>query len=91
MFKHEQGDSWWSWKPINDGLYDGIAIEAIAVAPSDHVFISTGSGIYRSADGGESWSWSSDGLTAGGVLALAIIPAAYIFAGTNAGVFRAKY
>ena len=48
------------------------------------LFTSTEGGVFRSANGGESWHPYNRGLPAGGVAAFAINPAAHtVFAGTN--------
>jgi photosystem II stability/assembly factor-like uncharacterized protein len=50
----------------------------------------TDGGLYKSTDGGVSWTQITNGLTATGIYALLFDPASAstVYAGTNAGVFE---
>ena len=63
---HKTSDSGWTWKAMNAGLAS-LNVRSLAISPRDPqtVYLGTnGSGLYRSRDGGETWT------------ALPIVPAA---------------
>ena len=66
-----------SWVPVNSGLANGV-ITALAINPvsADTLYAGTnGGGVWKSVNGGNSWTPASNGLPAGGVVsALAINP-----------------
>ena len=65
------------------GPYGGTVISVLAVS-DDRVFAGTeGGGLYRSADGGDTWTATE--LKTGSVLALAVSEGGEFFAGTRAG------
>ena len=65
------------------GPYGGTVISVLA-ASDDRVFAGTeGGGLYRSADGGD--TWTATALKTGSVLALAVSEGGEFFAGTRAG------
>jgi ligand-binding sensor domain-containing protein len=65
---------------------------ALAVEPrSGTVFAGTADGVFRSPDGGESWTAMNAGLANLAVTSLAIDTAAgVLYAGTEAGVFTSR-
>jgi photosystem II stability/assembly factor-like uncharacterized protein len=69
-------------------------IGAIAVAPSDPSVVYAGKvswgGVFRSRDGGASWTSASEGLSSRTVLSLAVDPRRpeFVYAGTLNGVYR---
>jgi photosystem II stability/assembly factor-like uncharacterized protein len=83
-FQEVRGDTW-----VNTGP-DGGVVHCIATSPSDasvvYVGIANG-GIYRSSDGGATWSAANTGLANFDVLSLAVSPSdpQRVIAGTAAG------
>ncbi|MBI1922622.1 hypothetical protein HYR99_00075 [Candidatus Poribacteria bacterium] len=79
------------WTPIGP---EGGWVEALAVTPNGSLLYAgtgSGGGVFRSTDGGNSWTAVNSGLTDVDVRALAICPdtPTTMYAGTNAGgVFR---
>ncbi len=67
-------------------------VRALAIDPQtpSNLYAGTDRGVFKSQDGGISWSPVNNGLTALTVYALALDPSApgTLYAGTNAGVFR---
>ncbi|MEP6767207.1 MAG: hypothetical protein ABJC61_00960 [Acidobacteriota bacterium] len=67
-------------------------VRALAIDPqaSANLYAGTDRGVFKSQDGGISWSAVNNGLTALTVYALVLDPSApgTVYAGTNAGVFR---
>jgi hypothetical protein len=85
--------NWFAWEPLSAGLaWSDRQFQCIAAAPADVVFIgSMSTGVFRSADGGDSWTQENDGLMDLHVLELAVNPAGHVYAGTMAGVFRGSF
>jgi photosystem II stability/assembly factor-like uncharacterized protein len=95
-----------SWSPSNDGLPDGRDILSLAVDPATPTTLYTGIhyeicdeeghcgncwSVYKTTNGGVSWSFSSTGLPGSPTLALAIDPAtpSTLYAGTGLyGVYK---
>ncbi len=68
----------------------GGSVKAVLVDPADAqvVYAGTVGGVYRSDDGGLSWTWSALGMTHTRVLSLAMDPDdGTLYAGTNGGVY----
>ena len=88
-----------SWEAVNDGL-GGLRVQSMLVSPefgSDSTLVAgTTAGLFRSTDGGGSWTRLRDGLREGSTfLAVAFSPDYAsdntLFAGTDAdGVFRSE-
>src|SRR5262249_58753337 len=82
-----RADSW-----VNTGPEAGV-VNCIGPSPSDasvvYVGIANG-GVYRSADGGATWSPANTGLAELNVLSLAVAPSdpQHVVAGTSAGGYR---
>jgi len=82
-------------RPVSGASPDGLtntAIQALAVDPSNPttVYVGTGAGVFKSVDGGDSWSALNTGLTSTAIRALAVDPAApsTVYAATfGGGVF----
>ena len=73
---------------VNTGLTSTFVF-ALAINSSGHIFAGTsGGGVFRSTNNGDSWTAVNTGLTNTAVFALAINASGHIFAGTNGGVFR---
>jgi photosystem II stability/assembly factor-like uncharacterized protein len=98
MFKSTNGGD--NWIAVNDGLTSQLAI-SLAIAPAAQprdplaattLYVgTTDSGVFKSTNGGTSWSQASTGLTAPWIYALAIDPVtpATLYAGTDGGgVFK---
>jgi photosystem II stability/assembly factor-like uncharacterized protein len=68
------------------------SVRTLAIDPHDSItlYAGTNNGVFRSTDGGASWTAMNTGLTSLAINALAIDPgdATRIFAGTSGGVFR---
>jgi len=82
-----------TWTLINAGL-GSLSVNALALSPAypgdPTLFAGTGNGLYRSTDGGQSWSLTS--LPVGYVGAVALSPTfaddGIVLAGTHNGVYR---
>jgi hypothetical protein len=84
--------SWQSGGPDN-GTITAIAVDPVTptnVFAGTAGITSTGGGIFRSTDGGTTWSPSSSGLTNLNIRALAINPSTptTVYAGTPSGIFK---
>ena len=68
----------------------GGEVQSLAINSTGHIFAGTsGGGVFRSTDNGDSWTEINNGLTSAVVLSLAINSTGHIFAGTSGGgVFR---
>ncbi|HEX7183055.1 MAG TPA: hypothetical protein VF756_14530 [Thermoanaerobaculia bacterium] len=93
VFKSLDGGATWMSK--NRGLPDGAGVIRLALAPSvpGLLFLTLTSDfparLYRSDDGGESWSPSDQGIGDRGISALAVSPSSStVYAGTGDGIFR---
>ena len=94
VFKSTNGGT--SWNPFDSGL-TGRSVRALIIDPTTPATLYagasfpgnnfTGGGVFKSTNGGNSWTDTSSGLTATHVAALAIDPAtpATLYAGTNGG------
>ena len=81
----DNGNTWTvSFRLTNTNVF------SLVINASGHIFAGTNNGVFRSTDGGDSWTPTNSGLANIAVLALAINPATRdIFAGTDSnGVFR---
>jgi photosystem II stability/assembly factor-like uncharacterized protein len=73
---------------------DGASVGAVAVDPANPatVYAGTGGGVFKSTNGGASWSAANSGLGSTGVAALAIDPSStttlYAAGGEQGGVFK---
>lgn len=78
-----------SWQPIGP---EGGVVQAIAFAPSDSrvVYAGTWGGVFRSSDGGSSWTAASNGLGTLYVWSLAVDPhnSAVVYAGTVDAIYK---
>ncbi len=74
--------------PFRGGRAD--AVTGIAGQPDVYYFGSCGSGVWKTADGGETWSPVSDGFFGGSVGAVAVAPSdpAVVYAGTGEETVR---
>ncbi len=76
---------------VSRGPYGG-AVRALAVAPTfpPSVYAGTNGGVFKTTDGGASWSAVNSGLTTTNVVDLAIDPTApeTLYAATDGGVFK---
>jgi photosystem II stability/assembly factor-like uncharacterized protein len=88
-----------TWTQMNVGLPEEASVSSVAVDPSDPQIVYAGGndpgghtdrfGVYRSTDGGSSWSPFNEGLRVLGVYALAVTPSgSVVHAGTDAGAFE---
>jgi photosystem II stability/assembly factor-like uncharacterized protein len=70
--------------------YRGFSAFVVNPGDSATVYAATGSGIFRSTNGGETWHAANDGLTDTYVFDLALDPrnSATLYAGTESGVFK---
>ena len=84
------GDSGATWTSASTGL-SSMNVFSLAIDPasSSKIYAGTSSGVFRSSNGGGTWS-SSSGLPAGIVLGVAAIPGSptLLFAGTAQGPYR---
>ena len=87
-----------SWTPINEGLPKNdfqVLVQSLAVDPADTQiiyagtggFVGGGAGVYKSTDGGESWSAANKGMLDYYITALAVDPAnsQVVYAGGGSG------
>ncbi len=79
-----------TWVPVSGATG---AVSAVVISPSepDRIYIGTADGVYRSVDGGTTWTRASAGLafTLVNCLGLAASPTEVLYAGTaGGGVFR---
>lgn len=76
------------WQPIGP---EGGFVQALAFAPSDPrvVYAGTNGGVFRSSDGGSSWTATNNGLGPFYVFSLAVDPhnSALVYAGTGSGLY----
>jgi photosystem II stability/assembly factor-like uncharacterized protein len=99
LYKSTDGGA--SWNQANSGLPSNLYIRALAINPKNSAIIYAGignafsshatGGVYKSIDGGASWSPVNNGLSTKSVQALAIDPnnPDTLYAGTyDGGVFR---
>ena len=91
-----------SWSAVNFGLPDRISVSALAINSQDTstVYVGTGGGdlgyfgisggVFKSTDGGESWSPASSGLPGDSISSLVMDPQnlTTVYAGTRSGVFK---
>jgi photosystem II stability/assembly factor-like uncharacterized protein len=79
------------WIALSNGLPSGTAVHAVTVSPPqpDRVYVGTDGGVYVSADGGSSWTQSTD-LNDTSIHAIATDPnnPAIAYAATDQGVAR---
>jgi photosystem II stability/assembly factor-like uncharacterized protein len=92
-------DSGGSWLPVDSGLplqpgclaeqcfVDALAIDPLSPAT---LYAGTQSGVFKSTNGGGTWSGANSGLAALRVFAVAVDPSApsTVYAGTDLGVFK---
>jgi photosystem II stability/assembly factor-like uncharacterized protein len=73
---------------------DKLKIQTVAVNPHNGkiIFVGTGSGLFRSQDGGKTWRSLHEGLRDENIRALALSPSApnMIYAGTSKGIFLSE-
>ena len=69
-----------------------VSIQSLALDGSEIVYAgSFGAGVFRSEDGGKSWSTANEGLTDPFVYVMAVAPDQSVFAGTlRGGIFRSR-
>lgn len=76
------------WTPIGP---DGGSVQALAADPqqANVLYAGTTGGLFKSTDGGASWSWSGRGLKPEDVMSVAVAPSnrSVIYAGTPKGIF----
>ena len=82
------GNNVWTSHGPDGGMINALAIDP--ATPSTLYAGTWGGGVFKSADGGASWSAVNTGLPATDVYALVIDPAtpSTLYAGTNGGVFK---
>ena len=92
-------DGGYTWLPVGEGLPKDdsgeVSAQAIAIDPTDAhvVYLGTGwgsfngNGVYKSTDGGETWSPANRGMLDYGITALAVNPAdpQVVYAGGDGG------
>lgn len=102
VFKSSNGGT--SWSAINNGLDTSFVVSALVIDPTTPatVYAGTGNGlvsggdaggVFKSTNGGESWTATNAGLTSTAVFALAIDPSvpATLYASTySGGVFKSS-
>ncbi len=73
---------------------DKLKIQTVAVNPQNEkvIFVGTGSGLFRSQDGGDTWQSLHEGLRDENIRALALSPSTpnMIYAGTSKGIFLSE-
>jgi len=82
-----------TWQPMNgrDGMLYGLPVTSVAVDPvdSNHVFVASEDGVYRSENGGVSWARANEGLLTLDVKVLDFSPTGILYAGTRGyGLFK---
>jgi len=82
-----------TWMPMNGdaGTMLGQYVTALTINPDDenHVFVSTENGIFRTADGGQTWIDANDGMPTSDVRAIGFTLAGELYAGTRGyGLYR---
>ena len=100
VFKTSSGGQ--SWAESNAGLTN-LAVPSLVIDPSNHSVIyagtvsalgggaPTGSGVYKSTNGGTTWAPANTGIQGAGVTALATTSSGgTVYAGTGAGVYRSS-
>lgn len=77
------------WQQLTNRLYGG-TILSFAVNASGHLFAgTTGRGVFRYADNGDTWTPINSGLSNTNILSFVLNSSGYLFAGTDgSGVFR---
>ena len=102
VFKTTDGGA--NWSPLNSGLPDSSLesmpplISSLAIDPLNPliiyavVFGTENDGVFKSTNGGQSWSRASAGLGIAAILTLAMDPSdpAVLYAGTGNGVFKTR-
>ena len=93
-----KADETYQWVPVNNGLYDvnnGLtdgAVLSLAIDPTNTqvIYVGTDGGVFKSTNGGTSWSQINNGLTASYIDSLAIDPTTtqVIYAETLMGVCK---
>lgn len=79
---------------VPDDTPDSYDISSLVLDPSvphaqlPTLYAGTRAGVYRSVDGGESWTANNTGLADAAVLALALGPGGILYTGTPSGVFK---
>jgi exo-beta-1,3-glucanase (GH17 family) len=73
-----------TWIPRNNGLTN-VCVSSMAVAPDGDLFAGTVDGVFRSQDGGGSWTAVNTGLSSPNVHAVAVDALGRVFAATHAG------
>src|SRR5262249_4841525 len=81
-----------TWTAVNNGL-PGLTVQTLTVDPTNATTVYAGfngGGVFKSTDGGASWSASNGGLTSTNVPSLAWGPGtpAPVYVATNGGVFK---
>lgn len=88
-----------SWRACNFGLFEDVHR---VVADGDLLYATTGGGVHRSSDGGETWSWQAEGIDRGYTQGLVLSnghvlvaassgpPPLWAAGGPEAAIFRAK-
>ena len=88
---YKSGDYGASWQPVNSGL-GSLYVYHVLPDPqvANRVYAATANRVYRSDNGGGSWTLSAAGLPMVAIRALDALPSTGMFAGThNQGVYRA--
>ncbi len=70
-----------TWEPV-PGPYGGTVVEDLVATADGTLLAATQGGVFRSADGGATWSDFSEGLTVREVRALYVLPDGTLLAGT---------
>ncbi len=76
------------WQPTNGP--PGGFVSALARNAQGHLFVGTASGIFRTTDSGERWTWLNTRYNIRGASALAVNAQGDIFAATDIGIFRSN-
>ena len=82
-----------TWMPMNGdaGTMLGQYVTALTIDPEneDHVFVSTENGIFRTVNGGRTWSAADDGMPTSDVRVIGFTLAGELYAGTRGyGLYR---